>query len=346
MFRKLVLLLTVMALLLVGAAVSADPVNGCYATASETTVVEGGNLTVTVQCDNIPTSNNVFGFQISTTPAGDLVTGLLPAAYTAGTFSDASTGATSGVVVGVNSLSGLYGVTRRSTEVVSETSFTLGSYPVTALQNLTTDGAITITLNDSDFMLSNNNGQALTGWLRDVNDVTVTVTDVDLAWLTGQISVKSDSTAIANAAAIDLALGDKTYSATNVASYTYQFTMDDTHRYSEVGNPASDNTLTISASADMSGHLACSSSLNLGDTGSAINVTTLIGSAGEITLLAGDSDNDGLIDIDDATLIGANFGTTPNGERDVNGDTAINILDLVHVGRNYNSVSGSCGTGA
>ena len=56
-----------------------------------------------------------------------------------------------------------------------------------------------------------------------------------------------------------------------------------------------------------------------------------------LTLVAGDIDDNGSIDLADASLIGANFGLTgslfPPG--DLNTDNIINISDLVIIGANF-----------
>lgn len=60
--------------------------------------------------------------------------------------------------------------------------------------------------------------------------------------------------------------------------------------------------------------------------------------AGTTSLSAGDTDDNGLIDIVDATFIGANFGLEGAGvpsNADLNSDTNINISDLALVGGNY-----------
>ena len=348
MFRKLALRMVLLVLMLVPmvmpGVVNADAsTDGCYISTSASTVKEDETFTVTVECANIPISNNVFGFQISTARSGDFVVADVPTSYTPGEFTSS---ASPGVVVGENLLAGLYAVSRQGSDVVTETSFTLGSYTMTAEDNLTTDGSITLTFTDADFMLSDNYGAELTSWLRTVNDVTVTVTDIDLAWLNGDIIVRSDTQEISNMAAINFQFGEYNYPATNVATYTKTFTMVDTNQYTEAGTPASDGTLNFDASADITGHLARTNTINMGDSGSATNVDTLVGTTGTITLKAGDADDDDAIDIDDATLIGGNIGESASSEEDINGDGAINILDLVHVGRNYGSTIASCGTGS
>jgi len=57
-------------------------------------------------------------------------------------------------------------------------------------------------------------------------------------------------------------------------------------------------------------------------------------------LLAGDANNDGMIDLSDLTCIGGSFGGAPvacgtTGTSDINADGAVNILDLVLIGGNY-----------
>jgi hypothetical protein len=348
MFRKVSFLLVLLALLAVVSIANAHETDGCYATASPAAVKEDESFTITIQCDNVPTVNNVFGFQIGTTRAGDYDVSVAPSVYTAGSFADISTGADSGVVTGTNDMAAFYAVTRKQAETVNVDTFSLGSFVLYAEDNLTVDGSVTVEMIDANFILSDINGSSLAGWLRDVNDITVDVTNIDLAWLSGDMVVQSDVTTIANLLAIDLVLGDKTYSATDVASYTNTFNMDVDYQYAEAGTPAGDGILNVLATADMTGHLMCSNAVvNLGDAGSATDVDTLIGTGGVITLLSGDADNDHDIDNADATLIGANIGTNAGDDRDVNGDGTVNVLDLVHVGRNFDTLAPtSCGIGS
>lgn len=59
---------------------------------------------------------------------------------------------------------------------------------------------------------------------------------------------------------------------------------------------------------------------------------------GTTTLLGGDANNDGKIDVSDLTCVGGDFGganSCAGGTSDINGDGSINILDLVLVGGNY-----------
>ena len=60
------------------------------------------------------------------------------------------------------------------------------------------------------------------------------------------------------------------------------------------------------------------------------------------SLKAGDANADHSIDVDDATLVGGYIGTSRSDGSDINGDGAVNIYDLVAIGRNYNATSGTC----
>jgi hypothetical protein len=79
---------------------------------------------------------------------------------------------------------------------------------------------------------------------------------------------------------------------------------------------------------DAPGHLAC---------------TTALSQQREITLRAGDVNDDGRIDIYDAAVIGVTTGSgAQEDQADLNHDGVINIYDLIHVGRNYGRSSGEC----
>ena len=59
-----------------------------------------------------------------------------------------------------------------------------------------------------------------------------------------------------------------------------------------------------------------------------------------VTLLAGDIDGNGTIDITDAVAIGAAFGSTTPGEvADLNTDGIVDVLDLVLMAVNFGQTS-------
>ncbi len=62
-------------------------------------------------------------------------------------------------------------------------------------------------------------------------------------------------------------------------------------------------------------------------------------SAPPVTLIAGDANNDGRVDIVDLSIIGNDIGGT-NLEHDINGDGMINLFEMVLVAKNLDSVAG------
>ncbi len=66
------------------------------------------------------------------------------------------------------------------------------------------------------------------------------------------------------------------------------------------------------------------------------------GASVQVTLLAGDIDGNGMIDLTDASFIGANYRVQvppAPSEADLNGDGFINLVDLVLVGKNFGKTS-------
>jgi hypothetical protein len=61
-----------------------------------------------------------------------------------------------------------------------------------------------------------------------------------------------------------------------------------------------------------------------------------------VILLAGDVNDDEIVDLTDAVLIGLNYGTTVGPPLDVNLDGITDVLDLIHVGRNYGQTMRGC----
>lgn len=66
-----------------------------------------------------------------------------------------------------------------------------------------------------------------------------------------------------------------------------------------------------------------------------------IASMTTVILRAGDVNSDGIIDINDTALVGSSIRT---GQTlvDINRDNRIDILDLIHIGRNYGQQTGMC----
>jgi hypothetical protein len=326
MFRKISLSLTIFALLALALTVSADPaLPGCYVDAPAS-INEGDSFTATVTCNDV--TDNVFGFEFGTSFSSAQATAAATD-YTPGNFVTGHS-----VIVGQNSRSTLYAVSRQGVDT-STGDFTLGSFGATSNKGLTADSSATISIVGGSFKLSDNFGAALTSWLQASPNITVTIVDTPLALLSGNVTVASDGTvgALAN---VDLTVGATSFNDLSAASAALLAI--------NVGNleytAASDAALAVNVIADMGSHLACTlTSFALVD-GANVAATKI----GTITLDAGDvvtaSDNE--IDIDDATAMGAAFGTTTAAETDVNRDGVVNIFDLVHVGRNYTHVASAC----
>lgn len=304
-------------------------VSGCYVEASAGSINEGTTFTATVKCNNFV---NVYGVQFGVTLAGDAAT--TATSYTAGTFQTAATSP----LIGHNSLS-LYAVSRSGLDAATG-AFTLGSFLLTANKGLTSNGSYTIGIPAAGFMVSDSLGGPITGLLQANPQAVVTITDIPLSQLSGTIRIKSDGSVNA-LNGIDFNLGDGlTHYTAQTATGNYKDYPVTALEYTAV----TDDALKAHVSLDMFSHLACSSDYILID---GINaVTSQIGVMGVITLKAGDvvSVSDNAINIQDTTAIGAQFGSsTPTGEVDVNQDGKVDIFDLVHMGRNYGAIQGSCG---
>lgn len=101
----------------------------------------------------------------------------------------------------------------------------------------------------------------------------------------------------------------------------------------------------LTATVDAYGHVRCwaGDSYALRDRREVGNSRNRLGFGGgqSVTLIAGDTNNDEIIDSTDADLITdpAVFNSAPSGnpdeETDINSDGVVNVLDLAHVGRNF-----------
>jgi Carboxypeptidase regulatory-like domain/Dockerin type I domain len=102
-----------------------------------------------------------------------------------------------------------------------------------------------------------------------------------------------------------------------------QSTADGSFQFSNV--PAGQYLLKFSAP----GYLSASAT---------IDVQPGQGASVQVTLMAGDIDNNGVVDLADAGFIGANYGVQAPpapAQADLNGDGFINLVDLVLVGKNF-----------
>ena len=111
MSRRLVLSLIVISTIALSlgsmpAVTHADAVIGCYVD-GPLAVNEQGSIEVTINCNGIVTTNDVFGFQFSTSRTGDFDAAVAPSAYLPGTFADLATGVVTEVIATNNTLPGL-----------------------------------------------------------------------------------------------------------------------------------------------------------------------------------------------------------------------------------------------
>ncbi|MCC6615127.1 MAG: hypothetical protein IT320_16740 [Anaerolineae bacterium] len=320
MSRKIVII-TIIAVLLLSAhsAFAGNPsLPGCYVDAP-TDVDEGATFTVTVTCKTLVAA---YGFEYGTTLTGDGVAD--DSSYTPGTF---TTDASGGVLVGSNALN-LYAVSRQGLNSATG-DFTMGSYSATADIGLTSDGGVSVTLDD--FKLSTILGVPILGMVQAEADATIVINNINLALLTGNITLASDGS-VGAISDVALNLGGVDYNQSSAAADHYDFT---------VAAGVQFPSLSVDVAADIDGHLACTKTYSLADgpnaAASAIGTITL--KAGDVVSVASDT----AINIQDATAVGSQFGSSsPTGEVDINQDGVVDIYDLVHVGRNYGTSQGQC----
>jgi hypothetical protein len=334
MLRKITLPLIVVVLLLIQTVTFAPTVKadgtipGCYIDAPAS-ADEGTSFDVTVKCHSL--TADVFGFEFgstfssSTTPSSVVPT--VPTTYTAGDFVTGHS-----VLVGANSLSGLYAVSRQGTDTQTG-DFTLGSYTVTVPFGLTADGTATVTM--GSFKLSDNSGLPITGQLQASPDSSTTLTNLQIAMLDGTITVQSDG-AMTNIESVALDLGSPTVGS-SPATVTTAAGSSTTFPIANLQYAVAADNLAVTVS--MTSHLTCTRDFSLVDGANDASVTP-----GTITLLAGDAItvSDNAINIQDATAIGSAFGTSTSARTDVNRNGTVDIFDLVHVGRNYGTAAGTC----
>jgi hypothetical protein len=287
---------------------------GCYIDAPES-VDEDATFTATVRCDSV---DDLYGFQLGTTLSGNASTAAT--GYTLGEFDTNSVNPR--LTVG-NTLD-LFSQAHTGNDI-SDGSYTLGSYEVSADKYLLADGSVSITLDD--FLASDSSGAVLDA-LAAAPDATVTVNNIILTLLQGDVTVASDGsmTNVSNAA---ISLDGTTYPVASGAGGSVAVAVNQ-----EGGQ------LDIAVTADMDSHLACTETKTIAD-----GINDVSAAIGTLTLLAGDVvsvGGDAAINLQDAVAVGAAFGGAASGEEDVNGNGTVDIFDLVHIGRNYNASNVDC----
>lgn len=127
-----------------------------------------------------------------------------------------------------------------------------------------------------------------------------------------------------------------TVSILNAAGYLASTTIDDAGLWSFTNIPAGSYQVNI----EMARYLDAQKGADAG------GVTVPSGGTNTLTLvklLGGDANDDDLVDVSDASIIGGMFGLSGAGltdvRADINNDGIVNILDLALMGGNYNKVS-------
>ncbi len=301
-------------------------VTGCFVLAPSE-IFEGERFTATVVCNNLQPTQRVFGFQfgISWTdallrPLSDQFT---PGSFVTQTDAAILQGKTETDIP--NSLS-LYAVSRKGDANEQTGTFTLGSVAFETDTGLTANTEITISLDD--LILSDRQSTAIEGVLAPRHNGVVAIKDK--LSVTGQLSSELETVQLER-------LNPRIQIGATIFGHGS-------------GATSANNTLMLDAAdvfpvpvgtvldltANINGHLACTQQVPLTQSATQLN---------KITLPAGDVNDDGKIDIHDASLIGLAMDTVENVsdfEVDVNGDNAVNVLDLVSVGRNYDLRTGAC----
>lgn len=284
-------------------------IDHCYIDAPAA-AYEGTSFTSTVRCNS---ASGVYGFQLGTSAVGDAAASA--ASYTPGSF---VTDVGDDYIEGRNTLDN-YSVTRRSPAGEAVGDFSLGSLGYTTSTGLTADSSATLSLDT--LLLGDLTGAPVDigvtspTTVRIINRFTLTLTITS----DGSVQQVRDVTASADT----VTLGPETGTGTAL-----------TLHFNDIITPAAPTL-----SADMRSHLACSGgSVNLDPAGA--NPVTIELQAGDVVL--NEADTTPAINLYDAVAIGLAFGTPGSGEEDVNGDGTVNIFDLIHVGRNYDTVMGAC----
>jgi sugar lactone lactonase YvrE len=288
--------------------------NGCFI-AAPTSVQEGREFIATIRCNDV---NEFYGFQfgVSLTGSGWVIS----EGFALGEFAMNSVNP---VLTASNTLE-LFAQTHTGDDI-SNGSFTLGTFAIEADKFLTDDGIILLTLDN--FLASDRNGNIL-NLVQSTPNTFVRVQDVVLTQINGTVSLQSDGT-VFNVAGAYLTLDGIVHGPLESAG-----------RIISIGVGQEGNSMNIAVTASMLGHLNCTTSVIVPDGIS--DITSMIGT---LTLKAGDVTDVGgvgIINIQDAVALGARFGSNLPGEEDINQDGIVDILDLIHVGRNYTAVAGEC----
>ncbi len=288
------------------------PITGCYID-TPGLVFENDPFTATVTCND---ATGVYGFEydLNIDPTSPT---LFPQAsvFTSGNIFDGIS-----TLPLINNLDDGYAVSLQAPETAVSGDVTLGSI------GYDTDdpGMALLMLDPATFILGDIDGVEIPGSLAANPDATIIILDLLLASFEG--SAKREA-GLDLTAAITVEADGEAPDTTGTAGGYFTFSYDEE-------TVATDATLAVSAP----GHLGCLTS----DLGLPDDTHTVLT---PITLLAGDVNGDGDINLTDASIIvSARFGdpVDPGHMPDLDEDGRISILDLIHVGRNYGEIVPAC----
>lgn len=283
----------------------------CYIDAPDA-VFEGDAFTVTLRCVDL--TDEVFGFQVGLDATGPVTSD--DTSFTPGSF---VTDAAPDILEVANTLD-LYAVSRRTPALPVSGDFSIASVDYTANLGLLGDEVATLTL--APFILGDIQSNAIEGLLP-VPSVEILIRD--RLTVTGTVA---SEVAVETFNDVLVTLGGENYSVPSVPGNSVPFVFTDVF---------DSRVLDLALSARS--HLPCTQTLVLTDSETDLGTIPLF--AGEVTD-DGDPLSAATIDLLDSTAIGLSIGGA-GGPEDVNGDGAVDVLDLIHVGRNYNFVAGECG---
>lgn len=356
MFRKIALLVSIVAVFSMALLVSADPsTDGCYVelrnydgslalniTAIDTynvsSIYEGQQFQAVVKCENV--TDQIFAVEFNTSTTGTAASAV-GSVYTHGDWNDGQD------IIAENTLAAGYAATHLDPDFSTD-DFTLGSFTMNTVANLTDDSDVTVDFLEGDFRLLDDQVNDLADeYLRTINDAKITVLDIDLATLTGNVIVASEGVNIDNLDHITVdidnvdmnVLGSVDIEALGVTDGSETFEIG-SRRYSDLDD---DNEIEFTVSVAMESHLACTRTFTLNDAATTAGADLI----GTLTPYPGDVTNDGdpIIDLDDADLVAEYYGLpvpVGNPEYDIDHNGAMELDDLIHIGRNYGQDDTTC----
>lgn len=307
-------------------AFEADGVNVCGASVFPLEIFEGETFDVTVDCSGI--SESVLGVEFDSTLSATgtaNVTTTAPA-FTPGQFENTATNPTlpSENEITGSGAAGQYSLSRTTTDTASG-SFTIAEVTYDTALGQSADESADFAL--PTFKLSDELGTPITFSL--TSPATVSILDLHSVDFTFESDGTVDALIDASADLTDDFVPPVNAMFMSVAPIT-------------AGNPTAvvdfDDTFkgdNLTVTLNVTSHLTCIFTDVIVDGENPLEPAAM----GPFLLRAGNTDNTGgsqdIIDSADSAAVTGAFGGPGGTPADVNGDNVVNVLDLVHVGRNF-----------